>query len=120
MNDPRDVADNCVHEDRGIRRAGGPGTTMRRCSLSVPSSRRLLRAFIQDASLADGRPTRLCTGPRWQLKVPPGWEMPASPMVSAQDPRAVTIYSGAMSPGFLGTADVRKLQFRGISTCGPV
>ena len=28
--------------------------------------------------------------------------MPASPMVSAQDPRAVTIYSGAMSPGFLG------------------
>ncbi|CAE7886059.1 unnamed protein product [Symbiodinium necroappetens] len=37
----------------------------------------------------------------WQLKVPPGWEMPASPMVSAQDPRAVTIYSGAMSPGLL-------------------
>ncbi|CAE7465936.1 unnamed protein product [Symbiodinium sp. CCMP2592] len=37
----------------------------------------------------------------WQLRVPPGWEMPASPMVSAQDPRAVTIYSGAMSPGLL-------------------
>jgi len=26
---------------------------------------------------------------RWQLKVPPGWELPPSPLISTKDPRRV-------------------------------
>ncbi|CAJ1388511.1 unnamed protein product [Effrenium voratum] len=31
----------------------------------------------------------------WQLHVPPGWELPSTPLISTRDPRTVTLYSGA-------------------------
>lgn len=40
----------------------------------------------------------------WQLHVPPGWELPPSPLVSTRDPRTVTIYSGAISETLAGLA----------------
>lgn len=33
----------------------------------------------------------------WQLKVPPGWELPPSPLISTKDPRRVAIYSGCVT-----------------------
>ncbi|CAE7195098.1 unnamed protein product [Symbiodinium natans] len=45
----------------------------------------------------------------WQLKVPPGWEVPPSPIVSAHDPRSVTIYSGTMSSGLVMAGTVASI-----------
>eukprot|EP00930_Biecheleria_cincta_P086090 TRINITY_DN75456_c0_g1_i1.p1 TRINITY_DN75456_c0_g1~~TRINITY_DN75456_c0_g1_i1.p1 ORF type:complete len:358 (+),score=86.74 TRINITY_DN75456_c0_g1_i1:140-1213(+) len=39
---------------------------------------------------------------RWQqLPVPPGWELPPTPLVSTRDPRAVNIYSLSVGPAGL-------------------
>lgn len=61
---------------------------------------------------------------RWKPRVPPGWELPPSPLVSNKDPRMVAIYSG-LCPLHLGFSsaprplDALSAHTRFVASCPP-